>query len=177
MSNRTTGSRSAVLIAATILGCQAHSQSAGLLSPGSKPPDLSGVDQSGQVHHLAEANGHFAVVYFYPRDDTPGCTKEACAFRDVWNKYRDAQIHLYGVSVDDQSSHASFAQKYSLPFPIIVDKDAQWVKAFGVPLKMGMATRVSFLLAPDGTVSKVYPNVDPGTHATLVLQDVSNQAH
>ena len=177
MSNRTTGSRFAVLMAAAILGCQGHSQPAGLLSPGSKPPDLSGVDQSGQVHHLAEAHGRFAVVYFYPKDDTPGCTKEACAFRDVWNKYRDAQNQLYGVSVDDQSSHASFAQKYSLPFPIIVDKDAQWVKAFGVPLKMGMATRVSFLLAPDGTVNKVYPNVDPGTHATLVLQDVSSQAH
>jgi len=138
---------------------------------------LSGADQAGQVHHLSESNGHFTVVYFYPKDDTPGCTKEACAFRDVWNKYSDANIRLYGVSEDNQSSHASFAQKYALPFPIIVDKDSHWAKAFGVPLKMGMATRVSFLLSPDGSVNRVYPNVDPGTHATLVLDDVRSQAH
>ncbi len=177
MQSGAIGSWLAALAAAAILGCQGHTQPAGLLSPGSKPPNLSGVDQAGQVHHLAESNGHFTVVYFYPKDDTPGCTKEACAFRDVWNKYRDAQIQLYGVSVDDQSSHTSFAQKYSLPFPIIVDKDTQWVKAFGVPLKMGKASRVSFLLSPDGRVNKVYPNVDPGTHAALVLDDVRNQAH
>ena len=168
MSVESSSYRIATLVAAALLGCQAHSQPAGLLSPGAKPPDLSGVDQSGQMHHLSESNGHFTVVYFYPKDDTPGCTKEACAFRDVWNKYR--------VSVDDQGSHASFAQKYSLPFPIIVDKDTQWVKGFGVPLKMGVATRVSFLLSPDGRVNKVYPNVDPGTHASLVLQDVSSQS-
>jgi peroxiredoxin Q/BCP len=175
MTNRTKGMHLA--IALSLAGCQGHTQPAGLLSPGSKPPDLSGVDQAGRVHHLSEANGHYAVVYFYPKDDTPGCTKEACAFRDVWNKYRDAQVHLYGVSVDDQASHAGFAQKYALPFPIIVDTDQRWVKAFGVPLKWGRASRVSFLLSPDGRVDKVYPNVDPGTHAATVLEDVHAQVH
>ncbi len=140
----------AALFVVTLNGCQGHSPLAGLLSPGARPPDLSGTDQRGQIHNLGESRGHFTVVYFYPKDDTPGCTKEACAFRDVWNQYRDAQVQLYGVSVDDQVSHASFAGKYALPFPIIADQEAQWVRAFGV---------------------------DPGTHAALVLADVRNQIH
>jgi peroxiredoxin Q/BCP len=101
---------------------------------------------------------------------------EVFALRDVWNKYRDAHIQLYGVSVDDLGSHASLAQKYALPFPIIVDKDTEWARDFGVPLRMGKAS-CEFLLAPDDKVSKVYPNVDPGTHAALVLEDVSSQSH
>jgi peroxiredoxin Q/BCP len=163
-------------VVVTLNACQRHSQT-GLLAPGLRPPDLSGVDQEGKVHSLRESLGQFTVVCFYPKDDTPGCTKEACAFRDVWNQYRQAQVQLYGVSVDDLNSHASFAKKYALPFPIIADWKAQWVKAFGVPTMLGKATRVSFLLSPDGRVNKVYPNVDPGTHANLVLADMRSQIH
>lgn len=168
---------SMTLFVCELNGCQGHAPPAGLLSPGAMPPDLSGPDQAGHIHHLSDSRGHFTVVYFYPKDDTPGCTKEACAFRDVWNQYHDAQVQLYGVSVDDQDSHASFAAKYALPFPIIADKEARWVKAFGVSMKMGKATRVSFLLSPDGRVNRIYPAVDPGTHAATVLADVRRESH
>ena len=175
MTNDCLRSGATGVLLALVVGCQNHEQSSRLLSPGATPPDLSGIDQHGQTHHLSELRGHYAVVYFYPKDDTPGCTKEACAFRDVWNQYRASQVPVLGVSVDDESSHASFAKKYFLPFPIIADSDKQWVTAFGVHLNNGRASRVSFILAPDGKVGKVYANVDPGTHANLVLSDIHAQ--
>ena len=164
----------AVLCAGLLIACQSHPQSQPLLSPGATPPDLLGIDQRGDTHHLTESRGRFTVVYFYPKDDTPGCTKEACAFRDVWNRYRDSNVSLFGVSEDAQASHAGFAKKYSLPFPIIADTSAQWANAFGVHLSNGKASRVSFLLSPDGKVQKVYANVDPGVHAAQVLSDIPN---
>lgn len=153
-------------------GCHTLEQPRTLLAPGAKVPDLSGLDQQGQLHQLSEAQGHQTLVYFYPKDDTPGCTKEACAFRDVWNRYRDSDVRLFAVSVDSQDSHAQFAAKYTLPFPLIADPDSRWAKAFGVPQKFGKDSRVSFLLTPGGQVAKVYPKVDPGVHAAQVLADV-----
>ncbi len=167
----TLGSTLAVLYA-----CQSHTQNSRLLAPGESPPDLSGTDQQGKPHHLAESRGQYTVVYFYPKDDTPGCTKEACAFRDIWNRYREANVALYGVSVDNTESHDGFARKYSIPFPILSDTAAQWTAAFGVKLVNGKAARVSFLLSPDGKVQKVYDNVDPGVHAAQVLADITGHS-
>ena len=142
-----------------------------LLVVGSQLPDVEGVDQNGKSHHLSESKGRPIVVYFYPKDGTPGCTKEACAFRDVWQRFEQAGVALYGVSRDDRASHAQFAQTQHLPFPLIADTDGHWEAAFGVPDHAGMSARVSFLFDAQGKLTRVYPNVDPGVHATQVLGD------
>lgn len=143
----------------------------GMLTVGAAAPALSATDQNGATHNLADDRGHATVVYFYPKDATPGCTKEACAFRDAWQKFQTAGVQVYGVSTDDQKSHEAFSKEQSLPFPILADPDAQWAKAFGVPMRLGMASRVSFLIDPAGKIAKVYPNVDPAIHADEVLKD------
>jgi peroxiredoxin Q/BCP len=140
---------------------------------GSKAPDVSGVDQNGVSHKLSETLGKPVVVYFYPKDQTPGCTKEACAFRDVWKQYEAAGILLFGVSNGTPDSHKEFATKHTLPFPLIADTEKTWGNAFGVSTMAGMYQRVSFLIGKDGKVTKVYDNVDPGVHAADVLKDAS----
>ncbi len=160
--------------AASLAGCGGARRpdgGEGLLPVGSAAPDLAAPDQRGETHRLAAERGHPVVVYFYPKDATPGCTKEACAFRDAWTKYQAAGVQVLGVSSDDQKSHEAFAKEQSLPFPILADPDHRWAGAFGVPLKLGMTARVSFLLDKEGKVAKVYPEVDPGVHAERVLAD------
>lgn len=168
----------AALFAGTpaLVGCGATSRpdgGSGLLSGGSPAPDLSAPDQTGKVRRIADERGHPLVVYFYPKDGTPGCTKEACAFRDTWDRFRQAGVQIYGVSADDQKSHEQFAKEQRLPFPIVADPSHSWSAAFGVPTKMGMDMRVSFLIDPSGKVAKAYPNVDPGVHADEVLKDAA----
>jgi peroxiredoxin Q/BCP len=157
----------AALLAAPAVGCSRPS----MIAVGHAAPDLSAVDQHGTSHRLADYKGRPTVVYFYPKDATPGCTKEACAFRDIWKEYQAANVAVLGVSTDDQKSKESFAKENKLPFPILADVEGQWVKAFGVSTTLGMASRVTFLLGRDGTVAKVYPDVDPGVHAEEVLRD------
>ncbi|MCK9461039.1 MAG: peroxiredoxin [Proteobacteria bacterium] len=161
--------------AALLFGCSSAQRAdggAGLLPAGSDAPELSGVDQDGVTHNLKEALGSPAVVYFYPKDETPGCTKEACAFRDVWKKYEAAGVKLFGVSRDTAASHAAFAGKHKLTFPLISDENGAWAGAFGVATRLGMYQRVTFLLGRDGKVKKVYDDVNPGIHALDVLKDV-----
>lgn len=142
-----------------------------LLVVGSPMPDIEGVDQNGKSHHLSESKGRPTVVYFYPKDGTPGCTKEACAFRDVWQRFEQAGVSLYGVSRDDRESHERFAQTHHLPFPLIADTNGRWEVVFGVRDHAGMSARVSFLFDAQGKLTRVYPNVDPGVHAAQVLGD------
>ncbi|MBK8253099.1 MAG: peroxiredoxin [Polyangiaceae bacterium] len=145
----------------------------GLLAVGAAAPALSAVDQHGKTHALADEKGHPVIVYFYPKDNTPGCTKEACAFRDAWDKFTAANVQVFGVSTDDEKSHEAFAKEQKLPFPILADPDKKWLQAFGVPERLGMASRVSFLIDASGKIAKVYPNVDPGIHADEVLKDAT----
>lgn len=145
-----------------------------LLAVGAALPHLVGIDQSGMEHHLDASVGKVTLVYFYPKDGTPGCTKEACAFRDVWQKFQHAGVSLYGVSRDSREAHAQFATEHKLPFPLISDGDGLWEKAFLVPSRLGMSTRVSFLFDKSGKLAKVYPSVDPGVHAERVLADVAS---
>jgi peroxiredoxin Q/BCP len=169
-------SLSVLVLASTLGGCGAATRpdgGSGLLPAGSAVPDLSAPDQNGKVHTIAEERGHALIVYFYPKDGTPGCTKEACAFRDAWDRYQKAQVQIFGVSADDQKSHEQFAKEQKLPFPILADPKNAWATAFGVSLKLGMTSRVSFLIDPSGKVAKVYPNVDPGVHAEDVLKDAA----
>lgn len=158
---------------AVLLGCARGQVSHDTLLPvGSAAPSaLSAFDQNGTLHRLADCKGSVTVVYFYPKDATPGCTKEACAFRDVWDRYRAAGIKLFGVSADTQDSKAKFAAEHRLTFPLLADPDHKWIDAFHVPTTLGMASRVTFLLDRNLNVAKVYPDVDPGVHAGIVLAD------
>jgi peroxiredoxin Q/BCP len=145
----------------------------GLLPVGSAVPDLSAADQTGATRRIHAERGHALVVYFYPKDGTPGCTKEACAFRDAWERYQKAGVQIFGVSSDDAKSHEQFAKEQHLPFPIVADPGHAWSVAFGVSTKLGMDSRVSFLIDRSGKVARVYPDVDPGLHAEEVLKDAA----
>src|SRR5689334_15898997 len=117
----------ALLLGCLLAGCGG---SPNLLPVGaSAPSDLSATDQNGKSHTLAEERGHAVIVYFYPKDATPGCTKEACAFRDTWDRFQKAQVQVFGVSADDQKSHEAFAKEQKLPFPILADPGHAWSKA------------------------------------------------
>lgn len=164
------------MLALTLGGCGATRRpdgGEGLLAVGADAPNLSAVDQNGATHKLADEKGHPVIVYFYPKDGTPGCTKEACAFRDAWDKFKNANVQVFGVSEDDAKSHEEFAKEQKLPFPILADPNGDWLRAFGVPSRLGMASRVSFLIDANGKVVKVYPDVDPGVHADEVLKDAT----
>ena len=138
---------------------------------GDPAPTLRKTAHDGTTIDLSSLQGRPAVVYFYPKDGTPGCTKEACAFRDVWTKYEEAGVLLVGVSTDSDESHREFAAEHELPFPLIADEDQTWAKAFGVGTTLGMVARDTFLIGKDGKIAKVYRGVDPGVHAEQVLAD------
>ncbi len=142
---------------------------------GDPAPAFSLTDQNGETHTLAGFSGKWLVLYFYPKDDTPGCTTEACNFRDDIFKFKEAGIAIAGVSLDDVESHKAFAEKYSLPFPLLADSDHAVAEAYGVLTSMGpvkFAKRETFIIGPDGKVAKHYGKVDPDEHSAEVLADV-----
>ncbi len=141
-----------------------------MLQAGAQAPALKTTAHNGAVIDLSTLSQP-TVVYFYPKDDTPGCTAEACAFRDAWDRYTAAQVGVVGVSSDSDASHREFATKHGFTFPLVADEDHTWAKAFGVPMRGKMTARVSFLIGTDGTIAKVYPAVDPGVHSDEVLAD------
>lgn len=137
-----------------------------LLSVGSALPDVEGVSQNGEHVKLKSFTGKPVVVYFYPKDDTPGCTVEAQEIRDAFQELSKTGAIVVGVSVDDAASHKAFAEKHALPFLLVPDPDQRWVKTFGVPLlPNGRASRVSFVFGRDGKLAKVFPAVKPQGHA------------
>ena len=146
---------------------------ADLPQQGESLPDMELTTESGEHIGTGELTGQKTVLYFYPKDDTPGCTKEACAFRDHMEDYGEAGIQVYGVSLDSPESHREFREKYDLNFPLLTDEGGRAAETLGVLGDRGMARRVTFLLAPDGTISKTYPEVTPQTHAEEILEDAS----
>ena len=136
-------------------------------------PDVSLPDDTGAQRELANERGKWVVLYFYPKDDTSGCTKEACEIRDSWKALQDAGVVVYGVSTDDNTSHTAFAQKYHLPFQLLPDNDGVITKAYGVPTHLGMAKRVTFIIDRQGKIAKVFPDVNPAGHAAEILAAVS----
>ncbi len=144
---------------------------------GSDAPSFNLQDQNGEWHALADYRGQWLAVYFYPRDDTPGCTTEACNFRDNIYAFKAIGAAVVGVSVDDVDSHKEFSDKYKLPFTILADEDGKTAKAYGV-LKdyklLKLASRQSFLINPEGKVVKHYADVDPDEHTDQVLVDIKN---
>jgi peroxiredoxin Q/BCP len=142
----------------------------GLLAVGADAPEVVAEDPQGKPVKLSGLHGQVVAVYFYPKDETPGCTKQACAFRDAWDRLQSAGVHVIGVSRDDRASHREFAKHHSLPFPLAADADGMVQDAWGVPSKMpGISARVTFLVGRDGKVARVWPEVDPAVDAKNVL--------
>jgi thioredoxin-dependent peroxiredoxin len=142
---------------------------------GQQLPDVEFVTEEGERLPARDLGGQKTVLYFYPKDDTPGCTKEACAFRDRMGDYEKADIQVYGVSLDSPESHRRFREKYNLNFPLLTDEDGRAAEALGVLREnRERANRVTFLLDPEGRISKVYPEVSPETHADEILEDAAS---
>jgi thioredoxin-dependent peroxiredoxin len=148
-----------------------------MLKAGDQAPDFSTKDASGNPVKLSDFKGQKVVIYFYPKDDTPGCTKEACSFRDNHDTYEQAGIKVLGVSLDNEESHQAFASKYNLPFTLLADTDHSVSEAFGVYGEqswgdkkfMGVA-RKTFLIDEQGKVKKVFDKVNVEAHADEVME-------
>jgi peroxiredoxin Q/BCP len=142
---------------------------------GSDAPSFNLQDQNGDWHTLESYRGQWLAIYFYPKDDTPGCTKEACNFRDNIYAFKAIDAAVVGISVDDVESHKKFADKYKLPFTLLADTENETATAYGV-LKdyklLKLASRQSFLVDPEGKIAKHYGDVDPDTHTQEVLADI-----
>ena len=140
---------------------------------GSAAPDFELQDQHGKVHRLADYAGRWLVLYFYPRDDTPGCTEQACRLRDDIGVLGDLDAAVVGVSVDDVASHAAFAEKYRLPFPLLADADGRVAATYGSLLNLGVvrfARRQTFIIDPNGRIAAHFTKVDPASHVQQVAQ-------
>src|SRR5919199_3022335 len=141
---------------------------------GQRLPDVEFITEGGERLAAGDLSGQKTVLYFYPKDDTPGCTKEACAFRDRMGDYAEAGIRVYGVSLDPPESHRRFREKYNLNFPLLTDEGGRAAEALGVLREnRKRAKRVTFLLDPGGTIARVYPEVSPETHADEILRDAA----
>jgi thioredoxin-dependent peroxiredoxin len=142
---------------------------------GEQAPAFRLQDQNSQWHALEDYRGQWLVLYFYPKADTPGCTTEACEFRDNIFAYEALGAAVVGVSLDDVQSQAEFAEKYSLPFPLLSDAQSEVAERYGVLTQFGnmtVASRQTFLINPDGRIARHYGRVDPATHAIEVLADL-----
>ena len=149
---------------------------------GEPAPEFQLPDQQGTQHRLTAYRGRWLVLYFYPRDDTPGCTREACQFRDDSPQLQSLHAQVVGVSVDAADSHARFAAKYHLSFPLLADTQGLVAAQYGALIKLGplkMARRITFIIAPDGRVAHLFPRVDPDKHVmevTRILKDLQTRA-
>ena len=145
----------------------------GLLPVGSSAPDITAEDPAQHEVKLSSMRGRPVIVYFYPKDGTPGCTKEACAFRDAWKKYETANVGIIGVSQQSTERHRAFQKDEHLPFALASDEKGAVGAAYGVKDGIIGYERVSFLVDKDGKVAHVWPDVDPGTHADQVLSEAT----
>jgi peroxiredoxin Q/BCP len=146
------------------------------LSEGITAPDFTLLDENSQEHKLSDYRGGYVLLYFYPKDDTPGCTTEACNFRDDYSQYEDAQVTILGVSPDSPSSHLKFKEKYHLPFTLLADEDHAVCELYGVwgPKKSfgkeyDGVHRTTYLIDPQGKIQHVFLQVSPANHSAEVL--------
>jgi peroxiredoxin Q/BCP len=139
---------------------------------GAPPPDFKATASDGTAIQLSALKGKPVVVYFYPKDETPGCTAEACSFRDAWTSLAAKGVVLIGISADTDASHRAFAENHKLPFLLVSDANGAIAQQFGVPVKNGIIMRQSFVIGADGNVKKVYRTVDVTAHAAQIAADV-----
>lgn len=154
---------------------------AALLKEGETAPQFSTEMVVGDVVQpvkLSDYRGKTVILYFYPKDDTPGCTKEACAFRDGYARFQQAGIVVLGCSVQSADAHKAFIKKYSLPFPLLLDPDKKIADAYGaangIPI-LGLDRRITYVIDEQGKIAKVYPKVDPSQHAKEILAAIGTK--
>ena len=163
-----------IILMISLLGLFSQSQAA--IQLGQSAPDFTLVDQHNKQHTLSDYQGQWVVVYFYPKDDTPGCTTEACSFRDAINHIIAKRAVVFGISLDNVESHQKFSKKNNLPFSILSDADGKVAKQYdslGDYWVIKFAKRNSFIVNPAGDIAKIYKGVDPQTHVQKVLKDLS----
>ncbi len=150
-----------------------------MLKIGRKAIPFSLLDQDSDIHTLKHYAGKWMLLYFYPKDDTPGCTKEACMIADVYKDFKRMKVSVIGVSKDTPKSHKKFAEKYSLPFTLLSDPTMEMMDKYGAFVEKQMygktvrgTNRISYLINPEGKIAQAYPNVDPANHALELLKDI-----
>ena len=142
-----------------------------MLSINTLAPDFKLPDQNGKEHTLSYHRGTHVLIYFYPKDDTAGCTKEACVIRDMYKDFESNGVKVFGISADSVESHKKFEEKYQLPFTLLSDPEKKVIKAYGAD-GLVFTKRISYLIAPDGTILKAYEKVDPAHHGEEILKDI-----
>ncbi|MDP1950472.1 MAG: peroxiredoxin [Nitrosomonas sp.] len=142
---------------------------------GQPAPDFRLPDQTGKIHTLADFSGKWLALYFYPKDDTPGCTRQACKFRDDLHKMTELGAEVIGISVDNTKSHADFAKKYHLPFPLLADHQAEVAKRYHSLINLGVikfARRNTFLIDPQGKIARIYFSASTSRNSTEIIADL-----
>jgi len=138
---------------------------------GGLAPDFTLNNENGIAETLSKYRGKYVLIYFYPKDDTPGCTAEACSIRDNINNFKQLDVKVFGISADDEASHKKFIAKYNLPFSLLADTKKEVAKLYGAD---GIfIKRISFLIDKEGKFAKLYPNVNPSQHAAEILADLA----
>jgi peroxiredoxin Q/BCP len=158
-----------------LLPLSAATAMAAVPAVGSAAPDFALPDQHGKLRQLSEWRGKWLVLYFYPKDDTPGCTTEACTFRDDWQQLTALGAEVVGISVDTSASHKDFAEKYHLPFPLLADAKGEVAQRYGAMadwVVMKLAKRYTFLIDPQGRIAKAYLSVNTSRHSAEILADL-----
>lgn len=150
-----------------------------MLAIGKKAPGFDLPDQDNKKHKLSDYDGKWRVIYFYPKDNTPGCTKEACAIAEVYEDFGKAGVKVFGVSKDSPASHKKFAEKFNLPFTLLSDESKKMMEKYGAWQERSMygrkymgTARITYVIDPDGKVAAVYPKVTPTRHALQLLNDL-----
>ena len=166
-----------IITASVITVLLIASSSSSIAAPkiGDKAPNFSLQDQDNVTHTLSDYEGQWVVLYFYPKDDTPGCTTQACDFRDAVKRIIASKAMVFGLSLDSVASHKLFAEKYNLPFSLLADETGEVSELYdSLRNFLKMAKRNTFIVDPKGNIAKIYLSVDPKTHSEMVLSDLSN---
>lgn len=165
----------AAILLIAILGYRSYAGTSGNLMIDSDAPNFTLNDTKGNSHSLADYRGKYLVLYFYPKNDTPGCTKEACHFRDDMAQLEKLGAKVVGVSVDSSESNGKFAEKYNLPFTLLADTDGKVAASYDALtnlLVIKIAKRHTFLIGPDGKIKKIYTNVNVSNHSQQIINDL-----